>query len=170
VFLNKFYRTRRKIIIPIIPESYNFLFREICFYEAVSWGVWRAEFPNELPSRCSSARSVTFSEPVLTSRRGDTAFGLTASLLIYATIKTTIFWDITPFSPLKVNRRFGGTNRLHLQGRRINRARNQRESRWQAEQILLICVIFFWIRFPCLVKVTDLWNTLWYKHMGCLSR
>jgi hypothetical protein len=33
----------------------------------------------------------------------------------------------------KANRRFGGTCRLHLQGRRISRARSQRESRWQAE-------------------------------------
>jgi hypothetical protein len=45
---------------------------------------------------------------------------------------SSIFWDITPCSPLKVNRRFGGTYRTHLQGRRIRRARNQRESRWQA--------------------------------------
>jgi hypothetical protein len=42
-------------------------------------------------------------------------------------------WDITPCSPLKVKRRFGRTYRLHLQVRRISRARNQRESRWQAE-------------------------------------
>jgi hypothetical protein len=35
----------------------------------------------------------------------------------------TIFWDITPCSPLKVNRRFGVAYRLHLQGRRINRAK-----------------------------------------------
>jgi hypothetical protein len=48
-------------------------------------------------------------------------------------VKSTIFWDITPCSPLKVNRHFGGTYRLLLQGRRISRARNQRESRWQAE-------------------------------------
>jgi hypothetical protein len=41
--------------------------------------------------------------------------------------------DITPYSPLKVNRRFGGTYRLHLQGRRISPTRNQRESKWQAE-------------------------------------
>jgi hypothetical protein len=27
-------------------------------------------------------------------------------------MKSTIFWDITPHSPLKVNRRFGGTNLL----------------------------------------------------------
>jgi hypothetical protein len=48
-------------------------------------------------------------------------------------MKSSIFWDITPCSPLKVNWRFGGTCRLHLQGRKISRARNQRESRWQAD-------------------------------------
>jgi hypothetical protein len=31
-------------------------------------------------------------------------------------MESTIFWDITPCSPLKFNRRFGGTYRLHLQG------------------------------------------------------
>jgi ferredoxin-thioredoxin reductase catalytic subunit len=45
-------------------------------------------------------------------------------------MKSSIFWDITPCSLLKINRRFGGTC-LHLQGRRISHARNQRESRWQ---------------------------------------
>jgi hypothetical protein len=48
-------------------------------------------------------------------------------------IKSIIFWSITPCSPLKVNRHFGGTYRLHLQGRRIRQARYQRESRCQAE-------------------------------------
>jgi hypothetical protein len=33
-----------------------------------------------------------------------------------------VFWDITPRSPLKVNRRFGGTFLLELQGRQISRA------------------------------------------------
>jgi hypothetical protein len=32
--------------------------------------------------------------------------------------KSTIFWDIGPCSPLSVNRRFGGTYRLRLQGRK----------------------------------------------------
>jgi hypothetical protein len=41
--------------------------------------------------------------------------------------KSAVFWDITPWSPLKVNRRFGGTYCLHLQGRRISEASNQRE-------------------------------------------
>jgi hypothetical protein len=31
------------------------------------------------------------------------------------TLKISIFWDVTPCSPLKVNRHFGGTCRLHLQ-------------------------------------------------------
>jgi hypothetical protein len=51
----------------------------------------------------------------------------------FAHLRSSIFWDTTPCSPLKVNRRFGRTYRLHLQGRRIRRARNQRESRWQAQ-------------------------------------
>jgi hypothetical protein len=34
------------------------------------------------------------------------------------------------YSPLKVNRRFGETCRLHLHGQRISWARNRRESRW----------------------------------------
>jgi hypothetical protein len=29
-------------------------------------------------------------------------------------MKSYIFWDITPFNPLKVNRGFGGTCRFHL--------------------------------------------------------
>jgi hypothetical protein len=41
--------------------------------------------------------------------------------------------DVTLYSPLKFNRRFLGTYRLHIQGREISRAINQRESRWQAE-------------------------------------
>jgi hypothetical protein len=41
-----------------------------------------------------------------------------------------MFWYIMPRSQPKVNRSFGGTYRLHFQGLRISRARNQRESRW----------------------------------------
>jgi hypothetical protein len=28
-------------------------------------------------------------------------------------VKSLVFWDITPHSPLKVDQRFGGTRRLH---------------------------------------------------------
>jgi hypothetical protein len=49
-------------------------------------------------------------------------------------MKSVIFWDTTPCSPLCCIRRFGGTYRLHLQGRKISSA-NQRASRWQAVQL-----------------------------------
>jgi hypothetical protein len=50
-------------------------------------------------------------------------------VLVVLVMKSAIFWDITPCSPLKVNRRFGGTYDLHHQGRKISRARYQLESR-----------------------------------------
>jgi hypothetical protein len=40
-------------------------------------------------------------------------------------MKSSIFWDITPCSPLRVNEPFGGTCRLHLQNQRISQPRNQ---------------------------------------------
>jgi hypothetical protein len=43
-------------------------------------------------------------------------------------IKSSIFCVKTPCSPLKVNRQFGRTCRLHLQGRKIRQARNQSEA------------------------------------------
>jgi hypothetical protein len=41
-------------------------------------------------------------------------------------MNSTIFWDITTCSPLKVNIRFGRSCRLHLQIRRISQVRNQK--------------------------------------------
>jgi hypothetical protein len=59
-------------------------------------------------------------------------------------MKSNIVWDITSCSPLKFNRSFGGTYRLHLHGRRISRARNQRESRWQTS-------VDFWRTTRCYI-------------------
>jgi hypothetical protein len=39
-----------------------------------------------------------------------------------------MFWDIMSYSPLKVNWRFEGLRRLHLQGRRTSQAVNQHEA------------------------------------------
>jgi hypothetical protein len=44
-------------------------------------------------------------------------------------MKSTIFWDMTPCSPLSFNRRFGGIYRLHLHGRRNKFSKNQQTSR-----------------------------------------
>jgi hypothetical protein len=54
-------------------------------------------------------------------------------------MKITISWDIMLCSPMKVNRRFGGTYRLHLESRKISRARYQSESRWKA------AMLWFWL-------------------------
>jgi hypothetical protein len=42
-------------------------------------------------------------------------------------LMSSVFWDIRAYTPLKVNRNYGGTCRLHPQGRRISQARNQHE-------------------------------------------
>jgi hypothetical protein len=41
-------------------------------------------------------------------------------VLAAVAMKSSIFWDIAPCSPLKVSRHFEGTSHLHLIGRRIN--------------------------------------------------
>jgi hypothetical protein len=45
-------------------------------------------------------------------------------------LKSTIFWDMTPCSPLSYNRRFGGTYRLHLQGRRNRFGKSASNATW----------------------------------------
>jgi hypothetical protein len=50
-------------------------------------------------------------------------FGVLTAVIM----KSSIFWDITSCSPLKVNARFGGTFRVCLQGQRFNQARNQHD-------------------------------------------
>jgi hypothetical protein len=57
------------------------------------------------------------------------------SLCEYVYVKSSIFWDITPCSQLKVNRCLGGTYHLHLQGLKMSQARNQREAGW----ISMVC-------------------------------
>jgi hypothetical protein len=38
-------------------------------------------------------------------------------------LKSSVYWDITPYIPMKVNRRFRGNQRFHLQGRRVSNAK-----------------------------------------------
>jgi hypothetical protein len=47
-----------------------------------------------------------------------------SEVLTAVTINSYIFWDITPCSPVKVNRRFGRKYHLHLQGLRVSQERN----------------------------------------------
>jgi hypothetical protein len=43
-------------------------------------------------------------------------------------MKSYIFWNINSCSPVKDNRRFGGTYRLHFQGRKVSQAISQEEA------------------------------------------
>jgi hypothetical protein len=43
-------------------------------------------------------------------------------------LRSDILWNVTPCSPIVVDRRFVGTYCLHLQGRRVSQARNQQEA------------------------------------------
>jgi hypothetical protein len=52
--------------------------------------------------------------------------------LIY--LNTSVFWDITSYSPLKVNRYFGVKYYLHFPGRRISEAVIQCEAGSKREQ------------------------------------
>jgi hypothetical protein len=64
-----------------------------------------------------------------TQQRGNNIYiSVGFEVLTAVVMKSTVFCDITPCSLLSVNRRFGGTSRLHLQGRKISRARNRHES------------------------------------------
>jgi hypothetical protein len=54
---------------------------------------------------------------------------ITNIVLLTTKLKSSIFWDITPCSPLKINHCSGRTYHRHLQGRRISRAINQHENR-----------------------------------------
>jgi hypothetical protein len=49
-------------------------------------------------------------------------------VLTAVVMKSSVFWDITPCSSLKVNRCFGGTCRLHLQDRIISQERDNNKA------------------------------------------
>jgi hypothetical protein len=46
---------------------------------------------------------------------------------IYFLLKSSVFWDVTVCSPLKVNRCFGGTCHIHPQGWEVSQAGNKQK-------------------------------------------
>jgi hypothetical protein len=53
---------------------------------------------------------------------------LDSEVLTAVTMKSAIFWNVTPCIRAEIHRRFGGIYYLHLQSRRVNEANNQREA------------------------------------------
>jgi hypothetical protein len=97
----------------------------IWFRIGISGGLlWTREWTFGLPIMLPNSWEV---EQLLASQYGLTSMELVSNRICI--IKTL---NITPCSPLKINRRFGGACRLHLQWQIISRERNQRENRWQA--------------------------------------
>jgi hypothetical protein len=80
-------------------------------------------------------------------------------VLTAVVMKSTILWGIMPCSLLKVNRLFGGTYRLHPQGR-ISRAKYQREGRWQ----VVFCSAYLTLRMKAICSSEmsiDFHQTTW---------
>jgi hypothetical protein len=57
--------------------------------------------------------------------------------VIAEVIKGSIFWNITPNSQLKIDQRFGGKYRMHLQDRRTDRTRIQRGKRREKRERII---------------------------------
>jgi hypothetical protein len=55
-------------------------------------------------------------------------------------VTSSVFWNIRPYSPLKVNQRFRGTFRLCLQDRIIRQAKNECEA---GSKIMVSCLAYF---------------------------
>jgi hypothetical protein len=79
-------------------------------------------------------------------------------------LSDSVLWDITPCRPLKVNRRFGETFRLHLQARKISRTRNRRESRWQAE------LVSHWFLAQLVLRFSRCSAHVFFRNVGWLIK
>lgn len=64
-------------------------------------------------------------------------------------MKSSVYWDITLCNLLKVSRRFGEAFRLHFQGRRLSRSRNQREAgrKQSLKSYILIKLVLYNAKF-----------------------
>jgi hypothetical protein len=80
-------------------------------------------------------------------------------IFIAVTMKNAVFWDVVPCKS-SVNRRFGGTYRLHLKGRKI-REQGTNVSRWlQTEPPVENIALLF---------LCDIWYILLWKYDGTFS-
>jgi hypothetical protein len=57
--------------------------------------------------------------------------------------KNTVFWNVMPCIPVQVHLHFRGTNCLHLQGRRISQASNQKEAGGSTYLVLFASCLAF---------------------------
>jgi hypothetical protein len=60
-----------------------------------------------------------------------------------------VFWNITLWIPIKINRRFGGTYLLHLQGGRVSHWRNNHETNSR------LCMLHLWLNLWFCYKCSE---------------
>jgi hypothetical protein len=73
-------------------------------------------------------------------------------ILTAVSMESSVFWDITQCSPAKVNRRFWGIYRFHIQGRIVKQAKKKQ---------LYVCVLFGLFFCPEVGGSTFHWKPLW---------
>jgi hypothetical protein len=88
-------------------------------FQPVAQSLWRRANPAWYVGNSSSyLTTLSVSETIV-----DIGFEVSTAVVM----KTSVVWDITPSSPVRLNRRFGWICH-HLQGQRISQARNQHEA------------------------------------------
>jgi hypothetical protein len=75
---------------------------------------------------CSSTLRHILNCPLVSAHLGSNVLLCIWIYIVWTKYKLNILWDVTLCSPLKVNRHFGGTYGLHLQGR-VSRGSYQQE-------------------------------------------
>jgi hypothetical protein len=102
-------------LVSVIPEYFNFAtFSEDLLTSLCSYINWKLFHVLNQASLCTLAR---FSVEQLIERRKKVQNAVRVvgfEVFTEVVMKSIIFWDMTPCSPLSCTRRFGGTYRLHF--------------------------------------------------------
>jgi hypothetical protein len=124
-----------KLCICVFSFYSNFLI--MCSFNRRTEGSFANFLPTRHPTRrltqAVNLRTCIWEAPFSNLGRDTDCPKATAGFEVFTAMvmKSIIFWDATPCSP-SFSRRFGGTYRLHRQGRRNKFSKNQLASRWQA--------------------------------------
>jgi hypothetical protein len=97
--------------------------------------------------RASSGKTINYRWDARATGVSETEFTITVQVPTSPYLKSTIFMDITPCSPLSVNRLFGGIYRLYLQVRK-NKLSNKPE--WKQVESLPSSYLFSFLSCRCL--------------------
>jgi hypothetical protein len=107
--------------------------------QVVAWKIWENRDNSQLWWVMNRPRTVYLLKTWVEHYRHSNLFTMPRTV---NTLKNSVFWDITPCSPSKINWRFGEICRLHRQSRRISQAIKQRESLFATCFTLVSCLSY----------------------------